>query len=61
MWKLLIGVIADEIYAHLDQKKFLPEEQKGRRKGFKGTNDLLYIDEAVFKEVKSRSKNLAVA
>ena len=61
MQKLLIGVIADQIYAHLDQKKFLPEEQKGRRKGFKGTNDLLYIDEAVIKEVKSRNKNLAMA
>ena len=29
MWKLLTGVIADQIYAHLDQKKLLPEEQKG--------------------------------
>ena len=53
MSKLLIGVIADQIYAHLDQKKFLPEEQKRHRKGFKGTTDLLYIDRAVIKEVKS--------
>ena len=29
MWKLLRGVIADQIYAHLDQEKLLPEEQKG--------------------------------
>ena len=29
MWKLLTGVIADQIYAHLDQEKLLPEEQKG--------------------------------
>ena len=61
MSKLLIGVIADQIYAHLDQKKFLPEEQKRHRKGFKGTTDLLYIDRAVIKEVKSRNKNLAMA
>ena len=27
MWKLLTGVIADWIYAHLDQEKLLPEEQ----------------------------------
>ena len=33
MWKLLTGVIADQIYTHLDQEKLLPEEQKGRRKG----------------------------
>ena len=61
MWKLLTGVIADQMYAHLDQEKLLPEEQKGCRKGSRGTNDLLYIDRAVIKEVKSRSENLAMA
>ena len=61
MQKLLTDVIADQIYAHLDQEKLLPEEQKGCRKGSRGTNDLLYIDRAVIKEVKSRNKNLAVA
>ena len=61
MWKLLTGVIADQIYPHLDQEKLLPEEQKGCRKGSRGTNDLLYIDRAVIKEVKSRNKNLAMA
>ena len=54
-------VIADQIFAHLDQEKLLPEEQKGCRKGSRGTNDLLYIDRAVIKEVKSRKKNLAMA
>ena len=39
----------------------LSEEQKGCRKGSRGTNDLLYIDRAVIKEVKSRNKNLAMA
>ena len=61
MWMLLTGAIADQIYAHLDQEKLLPEEQKGCRKGSRGTNDLLYIDRAVIKEVKSRNKNLAMA
>ena len=61
MWNLLTGVIADQIYAHLDQEKLLPEEQKWCRKGSRGTNDLLYIDRAVIKEVKSRNKNLAMA
>ena len=61
MWKLLAGVIAYQIYAHLDQEKLLPEEQKGCMKGSRGTNDLLYIDRAVIKEVKSRNKNLAMA
>ena len=57
MWKLLTGVIADQIYAHLDQENLLPEEQKGCRKGSR----LFYIDRAVIKELKSRNKNLAKA
>ena len=61
MWKLLTGVIADQIYAHLDQEKLLPEEQKRCRKGSRETNHSLYIDRAVIKEVKARNKNLAVA
>ena len=61
MCKLLTGVIPDQIHAHLDQEKLLPEEQKGCRKGSRGTNDLLYIDRAVIKKVKSRNKNLAMA
>ena len=60
MWKLLTGVIADQIYGHLDQEKLLQEEQKGCRKGSKGTNDLLYIDRAVIKEVKSRKSSLRI-
>ena len=40
-------VIADQIYVYLYHKKLLPEQQKGCRKGSRGTNDLLYIDKAV--------------
>ena len=58
MWKLLTGVIADQMYAHLDQEKLLSEKQKGYKKGSRGTNDLLYIDRAVIKEVKSRNNGL---
>ena len=61
IWKLLRGVIADQIYAHLDQERLLPEEQKGCRKGSRGSNELLYVDMAVIKEVKSRNENLAMA
>ena len=39
MWKLLLGVIADQIYGHLNQEKLLPEEQEGCRKRSRGTND----------------------
>ena len=61
MWKLQTCVIADQIYAYLDQEKLLPEEQKGCRKGSRGINNLLYINRAVIKEAKSRDKNLAMA
>ena len=61
MWKLLTGVIADQIYVHLDQEKLLPEEQKRCRKDLRETNDLLFIDRAVIKEVKSRTQNLTMA
>ena len=61
MWKLLTGVIASQIHARLDQQTLSPEEQKGCRKGSRGTNDLLYFDRTIIKEVKSRNKNLAMA
>ena len=61
MWKLLTGVIAHQMYAHLDQEKLLPEEQKGCRKGSRETNYIPYIDRAVIKENKSKSKNLGMA
>ena len=61
MGKLLSGVIADLIYGHLDQQKLLPEEQKECQKRSRGTNDLLYINRAVIRAVKSRKKNLAMA
>ena len=61
MWKLLTGAIADQIYVYLNQEKLLPEEQKVCRKGSRGSNDLLYINRAVIKQVKSRNKNLAMA
>ena len=59
MWRLLPGVIADRIYGHLDQQKLLTEEQKGGRKRSRGTNDLLYIDRAEIREVKSRKKKIS--
>ena len=57
----MTGVIADQIYGHIDQQKLLPEEQKRCRKRSGRTNDLLYIDWGVFREVKSRKKNLTMA
>ena len=60
-WKLLTSIIAKSLYAFFEDNKLLPEEQKGCRKGSRGTNDLLYIDQWMMKEAKQRRKNLAMA
>ena len=56
----IVGVIADQIYGHLDQQELLPEKQKRSRKRSRGSNDLLYIVRAVIREVKARKNNLAM-
>ena len=61
MWKLLTSILADEIYDYLEKKMLLPEEQKGCRRKSKGTDDLLFIDKMILREVRMRKKNLAVA
>ena len=37
MWKLLTGMIAEETYNYLEREKLLPEEQKGCKRGSRGT------------------------
>ena len=59
-WKLFTSMIAESIYAFLDDNKLFFEEQKGCRKGSRMTNDLLYIDQRLMKEAKQRRKNLAM-
>ena len=39
MWKLLAGIVADEIYNHLAENDLLPEEQKDCRRNSRGTKD----------------------
>ena len=60
MWKLLTGIIAEDLYEFLDTENLLPDEQKECRKNSQGTKDQLYIDKMVLKEVKSRKKNIAM-
>ena len=52
MWKLIAGIVADEIYNHLEENDFLPEEQKGFRRNSKGIKDQLFIDKAVMKNCR---------
>ena len=61
MWKILAAQIKEEIYHLLTSCGLFPEEQKGCCKGSRGTGDLLYIDQHVLNESKTRWKNLAIA
>ena len=61
MWKLLTSVFADSLYEFLECNDVLPVEQKGCRRGSKGTKDQLLIDKMVLRDSKKRHTNLAMA
>ena len=57
MWKILTAQVREEIYYSITSSGLFPEEQKGSR----GTAKLLYIDQHILNESKTRRKNLAIA
>ena len=61
MWKILKAQISEEIYYSLTSRGLFPEEQKGCCKGSRGTAELLYIDQHILNESKTRRKSLAMA
>ena len=61
MWKILTAQIREKIYYSLTSRGFFPDEQKGCRKGSRGTAELLFIDRHILNESKTRRKNLAMA
>ena len=58
--KILMAQIREEIFYSLISRKLFPKEQKGSYKGRSETGDLLYIDQHIFKESKTRRKNVAM-
>ena len=60
MWKILTAQIKDEIYNSFRSRRLFSEEQKGCRKGTRGTRELLYIGQHILKEIKMRWKNVAM-
>ena len=60
MWKILTLQIRKEIFYSLESQELFPEKQKGCHKGNRGTNDLLYIDLHILKEIKTKRKNLVI-
>ena len=61
MWKILTAQLREETYNSLTSRGFSPAEQKGCRKGFRVTGELLYIDQHILNESKNRRKNLGMA
>ena len=51
----------EEIYYSLTSRGWFPEEQKGCRKESRGTTELLYLDQLILNESKTRRRNLAMS
>ena len=60
MWKILTAQIMEKICYSLTSRGLFPDEQKGCCKGSRGTAELLYIDQHILSESKTRRKNLAM-
>ena len=61
MWKLLTGVIAEEMYNYLEREKIIPEKQKECKRRSRGIKDQLLIEKTVLKDCKKRRTNLSMA
>lgn len=61
MYKLLTGMINQKVYHHLETKGLLPREQKGGRKGCRGTKDHLLVDKMILRQAKSQKRRLNIA
>ena len=61
MWKVFSGMLAEEIYEHLEGKNLFPHEQKGCKKKSRGTKDQLLIDKTILRNCRNRKVNLAMA
>ena len=60
MRKFITGIVADEIYNHLEKNDLLPEEKKGCRRNSRGTKYQLLIDRAAMKNCKRRKVGLSM-
>ena len=60
MWKLLPGIIGDEIYSHLEKSSLLQNEQKGCHRRSRRTKDLLLTEKIIFRNCRKAKRNLAI-
>ena len=61
IWKLLTGIISEELYVYLEETNTLPKEQKGCRRKCRGTKDHLLVDKMIMRNCKRRKTNLSMA
>ena len=61
MRKILTEQVREEIYFSLTSHGLFPEEPKGCHKGSRSTGELLYINQHILNDIKTRQKNLAIA
>ena len=52
MWKTLTAMITEKLYNHLEEQDLIGEEQKGCRKGTRGTKDHLMLDKVILRDCK---------
>ena len=57
----MIGMLAERMYTHLERENVLPSEQKGCRKGSRGTKYQNRIDKTVLRDCKRGHINLVMA
>ena len=57
MWKILTEQIREEIYYSLTSRSLFPEEQKGCRKGSRGTAELLYMNKYLLTKARRDGKS----
>ena len=59
-WKLLTGIVADQIYNYLEENDLLPEGQKDCPRNSRGTKGWLLIDKASMKNFRRRKVGLSM-
>ena len=60
-FKILISVITDRLYSHLEKEAIMTPEQRGGKKHSYGCKDQLMINNAILENCKKRKKNLSTA
>ena len=58
MWKIFTGMLAEQVYGHIERDKLLPDEEKGCRRQSRGIKHQLMIDKMLMENCNRRMTNL---